>query len=82
MTFKNETTGHVVTASSPALWAFLFGFFYFMVHGVWSHAVIYFLIVLATGGLAAPFLWVGYAIAANNIIASHYTSKGYKVQTP
>lgn len=81
MQFYNKNTNHTVTAEMPWLWAFLFGAFYFMFHGVWTHVAIYAGAVVITGGMAAPFLWIGYSIAAKSVIESHYLSKGYKVVT-
>jgi apolipoprotein N-acyltransferase len=79
MTFYNDKTNHSISVSAPALWAFLFGFFYFILHGIWTHATIYVCVVLFTGGIAAPFLWVGYAVGAKSILINHYASRGYAV---
>ena len=67
MQFYNKTTNHTVIAELPWLWVFLFGFFYFMFHGIWAHVAIYLGAVVITGGMAAPFIWIGYAIAAPRV---------------
>lgn len=79
MKFYNSHTGHSVDVEVPWLWAFLFGAFYFMFHGVWTHVAIYIGVTLITGGFAAPFLWIGYSIAAKSVLVNSYAAKGYKV---
>ncbi|MGA0383403.1 MAG: DUF2628 domain-containing protein [Flavobacteriaceae bacterium] len=79
MNFYNSNTGHRFSVSAPWLWAFLFGAFYYIFHGIWTHAVIYVGLAIVTGGLAAPFLWVGYSVAASSILVNHYALKGYSV---
>lgn len=42
MRFQNPVNDYVESASAPFLWAFLFGPFYFVLKGIWRHAVLYF----------------------------------------
>ena len=39
MEFKNQANNFIEEFSAPGLWVFLFGFIYFAVKGVWTHAV-------------------------------------------
>lgn len=80
MTFHNPTTNHTAKVSDACgLWAFFFGAFYFMVHGIWAHVAIYLGVALVTGGLAAPFLWIGYAVAAKQLVIDAYAKRGYQL---
>lgn len=84
-TFENPSNGYRESVpSAAALWALLFGLFYFMVRGAWAHAVIYLilcLVAVATGPLAVlliPVVWVGYALAAPGILERRYLSQGWR----
>ncbi|MGF1612355.1 MAG: DUF2628 domain-containing protein [Gammaproteobacteria bacterium] len=76
ITFHNKQTDVTIVAREyPWLWALLFGPFYFMLHGIWTHVAIWLGTALITGllsGLVYPFF-------ARSVLMSHYTKLGYKV---
>ena len=57
MMFKNPSNDFVQETSSPLswLWVFLFGFLYFAVKGIWTHAVANFILVICTVVLGILF---------------------------
>jgi hypothetical protein len=72
--FKNPINDHEEEVSGwSILWAFLFGFFYFLYKGVWTHAIINLVLSLATYGFASLI----YAFFAPAILRKHYLTKGY-----
>ena len=77
MMFKNPSNDFVQETSSPLswLWVFLFGFLYFAVKGIWTHAVANFILVICTVGLCQfvyPFFTYG-------IIRRHHLNKGWSI---
>lgn len=74
MMFKQPQNGYIIETSLHGLWAFLFGFLYFMKHGVWSHAIIYIFVVPMTFGIA----WLIYPFFAKDIIRNHYLKNGWE----
>jgi len=74
--FKNPMNGHIERAYSSVtwLWVLLFGFFYWAVKGVWTHAVVSALLGFLTGGLS----WLVYPFFAKKIIRNHYLKRGWK----
>lgn len=85
-TFEHPGNGHreEVTATSGVL-AFLFGFVYFLVKGVWPHALLQIAVLVFGAVLLGPAvlvvafpLWVGYAFAAPSILRSKYLRSGWK----
>ena len=48
----------------PIVWCLLFGFFYFVVKGVWLHAIAGFGLALCTGGIS----WLVYPFFAESIL--------------
>ena len=85
MRFENPQNNFVEEVSAPWLWTLLFGVFYFMIKGIWTHVFVIALLVffsfalLGPGGalLALP-AWALYAFAANDIVRKHYLRKGWK----
>lgn len=73
MTFRQPANNYTVTVKHPFLWCLLFGVFYFIKHGVWSHAVIAFFAALFTIGIS----WLIYPFFAKGIIRKAYLSKGW-----
>ena len=73
MKFKNPSNDHIEKISSPGLWTFLFGSFYFAFKGVWSHALISFILALVTVGIS----WLIYPFFASSIMRKHYLNKGW-----
>lgn len=73
MKFRNPSNNHVEEVSSPGLWVFLFGCFYFMLKGVWGHAFLSFVLALFTVGLS----WIVYPFLAAGIMRKHYLKLGW-----
>lgn len=85
-TFENPNNGYRedVGGGSVVL-ALLFGWFYFVVKGLWSHVLIQAIVVVAlavlTGGpgaLIAVPLWIGYAVATPSILRARYLRTGWR----
>lgn len=83
MRFKNPMNGHTeeVTGLLAPLWVLLWAPLYYLVKGIWIHAIISF--VLA-GALAFPTVGIGsllvtllYAIFNKRIVRSYYLRKGW-----
>lgn len=73
MVFENHA-GIKEDCSAPWLWCFLFGSLYFLFKGIWTHAIIYFIVAMLTGGVSM-FI---YPFFANAAVEHHYTHKGWK----
>jgi hypothetical protein len=71
--YRNPANDYVESAGLPGLWCLLFGCFYFMAKGIWSHAVIAFLLAAPTLGLS----WLIYPFFASGIVEKHYLRKGW-----
>lgn len=85
MKFKNSVNGHEVTLSSPAFFYLLFGIFYLIYHGLWTHILIQIVATLIfLAGLGEPgflfsiFLHIGYAFFITGIIKDKYLNKGWQ----
>jgi hypothetical protein len=63
----------VVETKYSWLWVLLFGSFYFIYKGIWTHAVLSFIIAILTCGLS----WLIYPFFANNIVTDFYYKNGY-----
>ncbi|MCX6908226.1 MAG: hypothetical protein NTY01_09310 [Verrucomicrobia bacterium] len=74
MAFRNPVNGYQETADNPWLGALCFGPFYFMIKGVWTHAILGAVLALASGGLSWLFV---YPFCANGIVKRHYLRKGW-----
>ncbi len=73
MKFQNPSNGYVEEANLCWLWCLLFGFIYFAVKGIWTHAVVSF--VLA--GITHGFSWLIYPFFAKAIVEKSYLRKGW-----
>ena len=73
MRFQNPANNYIEEASAPWLWTLLFGGFYFMAKGVWTHAIIGILLAIITAGVS----WFIYPFFAGGIIRNHYLKKGW-----
>lgn len=71
--FSNPATGEQLTILNAGLWTFLFGPFYFMLRGVWSHAAISLVVAIVTYGVS----WLAYPFFAQGILRKHLISKGW-----
>lgn len=72
--FENPVNGYVEESSLHWLWALLFGPIYFASKGIWTHAVISFLLAGITWGIS----WVIYPVFASNIVYEHFMRRGWK----
>ena len=73
MTFRHPSNNYKIVVRHPGLWCLLFGCFYFMKHGVWTHVFISFFAALLTAGAA----WFIYPFFAQGIVRHAYLSKGW-----
>lgn len=73
MKFKNPINDYEETSSVPFLWCFLFGVFYFIIKGAWAAAILSFIAVMFTGGLA----WIVIPFMAKGIVRNAYLRKGW-----
>ena len=67
------------------VFAFLFGIFYFMVKGLWTHVAIQIALIVVSlaafgesGILVIMIMWIAYAFTARGILDRAYLRKGYK----
>ncbi|MBB1127249.1 hypothetical protein [Thiospirillum jenense] len=74
MKFRNPSNGYTEKVSSVAwLWVLLFGTIYFIIKGVWTHALVSFIFALLTAGIS----WLIYPFFASSIMRRHYLKKGW-----
>jgi hypothetical protein len=52
MKFRNPANGHEEEVGHAWLWCLLFGFIYFAIKGVWTHAVASFALAIVTAGIS------------------------------
>ena len=83
MEFRDPETGTVEIATTGVswLWAFLWPPLYYAVKGIWTHAIVSFLVAWLVGwvtfGLATFVIGMIYAIMNTNIVRNHYLGKGW-----
>jgi len=73
MRFQNSSNGFVEEVTAAPLWCLLFGFIYFAVRGVWTHAIAAFILAILTLGIS----WLIYPFFANDIMRTHYLRRGW-----
>lgn len=73
MRFKHPTTDYVETIESPWVWVLIGGSIYFIIKGIWTHAVASMFLALVTCGLS----WFIYPIFARDIVRAHYLKQGW-----
>lgn len=85
MKFRNPVNGHIEEKSLPALWVLLFGALYFLVSGIWIHALIMLVVAIslyAAMGAPATILVILmnliYCAFASTIVESYYLRKGWE----
>jgi len=71
--FRNPANGYTETISSPGLWTFLFGCFYFGAKGIWVHAAASLVLAVMTAGIS----WLVYPFFASRFIRQHYLRSGW-----
>jgi hypothetical protein len=76
MRFENPSNGYIEDSASPLswLWVILIGPIYWAARGVWTHAVVHFVLALLTFGVA-HFI---YPFFTYPILESHYRKKGWR----
>ena len=76
MKSKNTRNNYTETVSTPIswLWVFLFGPIYWVVKGVWRHAVIHFILFLISFGI----LHLIYPFFTYSILKKHYLKNGWE----
>jgi len=74
MRFKNPQNGYVEEVNTPPfLCCLLFGTLYFASKGIWTHAVVSFLLAIFTFGIS----WLIYPFFAKGIVRQSYLRKGW-----
>jgi hypothetical protein len=71
--FRNLANGYEETTDRAGLWCLLFGFVYFAVKGVWTHAVAGLALAIVTAGAS----WFVYPFFAQQILEKHYLRNGW-----
>lgn len=71
--FRNPANGYVEEVRLAWFWSLLFGFFYFAVKGIWTHAVAGLVLALLTFGIS----WLVYPFFAQQIVERHYLRRGW-----
>ena len=83
MKFKNPANDHTeeVLSSLYGLWVFLWAPIYYAVKGIWTHAVVSFLLCWVLGaytfGIATIIIALIYAFMNRSIVRKHYLRKGW-----
>lgn len=76
MKFKNTLNGHTETISHLTwLWVLLFGFIYWMVKGVWQHAMLSLILAVLTYGIS----WLIYPFFAKKLMIQHFLHNGWEL---
>ena len=73
MKFKNPSNGYIEESNYIFLWTLLFGTFYFMYKGIWSHVFISFILGVLTLGMS----WILYPFITPAIVEKYYLQKGW-----
>lgn len=89
MKFKNPINEHIEEKSVPWLWCLLFGAFYFLVSGIFTHVVIILVLTctlfalfgVLPATLIVIFMHLYYSSVANPIVRNHYLRKGWQEVT-
>lgn len=71
--YKHPANGHTERVGPAWLWVLLFGVFYFAFRGMWRHAILLFVLVLPTLGIA----WVYYIVTARAQVRADYLRRGW-----
>ncbi len=73
MQFQNPNNDYTESVQLPFLWCLMFGTLYFLVKGVWSHAIISLVLAVVTVGIS----WLLYPFFAKDIMIKSYLKKGW-----
>ena len=75
--FRHSETNSVVTCNQAFMWTFIFGSFYFLLKGVYKHAITSLALAVFTGFMS----WFIYPFFAKGIMTNYYLKKGYHVES-
>ena len=85
MKFRKKENGHIEAKPAPGVWCFFFGMLYFLVSGIWIHALVMFLLCVffftAFGSPGILFVFaaqVVYCFLAPGIVRNHYLRQGWE----
>ncbi len=74
MRYKNPSTDSIEEVSEFIwVWVLFFGVIYFLIKGVWNHALVWFLLAPITAGISM----IAYAYYSREIMHKHYLDKGW-----
>lgn len=73
MRFRNTHNDFIEETNHPFLWCLLFGFIYFAVKGVLTHALVSLALAIITLGVS----WFVYPFFAKGIIEKNYLRNGW-----
>ena len=71
--FQNPSNGYEEKVSYVGLFCLLFGFLYFVVKGIWTHA----LLGLVLAGMTCGISWLIYPFFARGIVERYYLRRGW-----
>ena len=75
---RNPVNGAVEETWDGFSWpAFFFGVIWLLVKGLYGHFLINVVILILTGGFAAPIVWIAYGFIGNEIHKKNLLNKGY-----
>jgi len=83
MQFRNPSNDHVETVTSwlSWLWVFLWTPIYYAVKGIWTHAIVSFLLFVvigsSTAGIGIFIIALIYVFLNKSIVRTHYLRKGW-----
>jgi len=83
MSTKGEVLRQPTNGTEEQTWdgfswpAFFFGIIWLLVKGLYGHFLINLVIVIASGGVAAPIVWIVYGFIGNDAHKKSLLKKGY-----
>ncbi len=83
MSTTGEVLHHPENGNPEQTWngfswpAFFFGVIWLLVKGLYGHFLINLVILIVTGGFAAPIVWIAYGFIGNDAHKKHLLEKGY-----
>lgn len=86
LTFVHPQNGHQESLSSLAwLWCLIFGVFYLLAKGLWSHALLAVVLIAVAGVmgggsaalLASIVIWIGYSACVSHLWSRKYLRLGW-----
>lgn len=71
--FREPATGRTVSIANAGWWTLLFGCFYFLARGIYTHALISFGAAFITAGIS----WLIYPFFAQGVVRDHMIRQGW-----